>query len=113
MLASKKDDISLTPNAIERILALIEEEKKPLLLRITVNGGGCSGFEYNFSVDSAVQDDDLVFGDDKAKVAVDGVSYSLLKGSTVDYVEDLVGSSFVIKNPNASSACGCGNSFTI
>ena len=107
------DNITLSSNAVQRILALIEQEQKPILLRITVNGGGCSGFEYNFTLGTARKPDDHVFTNHGATIVVDGVSLGFIKGSEVDYVEDLVGSSFVINNPQAVSACGCGNSFAI
>jgi iron-sulfur cluster insertion protein len=83
------------------------------MLRITVSGGGCSGFQYGFSLDDQKNDDDRLFERDGVTVVIDEVSLDLLKGSEVDFVEDLIGSYFAIKNPNASSTCGCGSSFSI
>ncbi len=107
--------ITLTENAAQRILTLINEEKEASLLmfRIMVSGGGCSGFQYSFLLDEVVHQDDHVFEDQGVKIAVDEASLSLIEGSQIDYVEELIGASFQIKNPNASSACGCGNSFSI
>ncbi len=101
--------INVTENAINKIVALKNEEKiEPFFFRIAINGGGCSGFKYHLHIDDKKDEDDQVFAD---YVIVDSTSLELLNGSTIDYVEDLSGSSFVIKNPNAQSSCGCGNSF--
>ncbi len=107
--------ITLTNNAIQRIQALIAQESSepPLRLRLGITGGGCSGFQYHFMLDSALNPDDHVFGTPSAEIVVDEVSLELLKGSLVDYVEDLTSSSFIVKNPNASSGCGCGHSFSV
>jgi iron-sulfur cluster insertion protein len=107
--------IQLTDNAIHRITSLIQAEPNPeiTLFRITVSGGGCAGFQYGFSFDSTAQEDDQVFDFQGVKVVVDSASLALLEGIQIDYVEELIGSSFQIKNPNASSSCGCGNSFSI
>jgi iron-sulfur cluster insertion protein len=83
------------------------------MLRITVSGGGCSGFQYGFSLDDQKNDDDRLFERDGVTVVIDEVSLDLLKGSEVDFVEDLIGSYFAIKNPNATSTCGCGSSFSV
>jgi len=107
--------LTLTENAARKILSLIEEETSsaPQMFRVMVSGGGCAGFQYGFSLDEKVQEDDLVFEDKGVSVAVDEASLSLIEGSQIDYVEELIGSSFQIKNPNASSSCGCGSSFSI
>ncbi len=106
--------IGLTGNAAKRIAWLIEQEDQPsLMLRVTVSGGGCSGFQYGFSFDSEVKDDDRTFARDGVKVVVDEVSLELLAGSEIDFVEDLIGASFQINNPQATSSCGCGASFSI
>lgn len=107
--------ITLTDRAIERIYCLIGKEPShpPVRLRLSVSGGGCSGFQYNFVLDSALNSDDHIFNSQSAEVVIDNVSLNLLEGSIIDYVEDLTSSSFVIKNPNATSGCGCGNSFSI
>jgi len=107
--------VVLTESAAQRILTLIHEEQSatPSLFRVMVSGGGCSGFQYHFSLDDKIQEDDQVFEEHGVKVVVDEASLALLDGAQIDYVEELIGASFQIKNPNASSSCGCGNSFSI
>jgi iron-sulfur cluster insertion protein len=107
--------LTLTENAALKIRSLIKEESSSAsqMFRIMVSGGGCAGFQYGFSLDNTVHEDDLVFEDKGITVAVDEASLTLLEGSQIDYVEELIGSSFQIKNPNASSSCGCGSSFSI
>src|SRR5512134_2149530 len=108
-------DFRVSANAARRIAALIAAEGggEGLRLRVAVSGGGCSGFQYGFTLDDERHDDDRVFERDGIGVLVDEVSLELLKGSQLDYVEDLIGSYFAIKNPNASSTCGCGSSFSM
>jgi iron-sulfur cluster insertion protein len=104
----------ISERAVKRIAALVaQEHNDALMLRITVSGGGCSGFQYGFSLDDQRNDDDRLFERDGVGIVVDDVSLDLLKGSEVDFVEDLIGSYFAIKNPNASSTCGCGSSFSV
>ena len=106
--------IILTENAARRIAMLKgQENAENALLRIAVSGGGCSGFQYGLSFDDQRNDDDFVFERDGVGVVVDEVSLDLLNGAEVDFVEDLMGASFQIRNPNAASSCGCGNSFSI
>lgn len=106
--------VSLTENAARRIGELkTMEGNANLKLRLAVLGGGCSGFSYNLSLDDQTNDEDVVFESHGAALVVDPVSLQLLSGSTVDFVEDLVGSSFQIDNPNAASTCGCGSSFAV
>ena len=106
--------VSVTASAIAKVRSLIEEEDNPdLKLRVYVTGGGCSGFQYGFTFDDAVADDDSIVERDGVKVVVDAMSYPYLVGARVDYEEGLQGSKFVIQNPNASSTCGCGSSFNI
>ncbi len=106
--------ITITDNAARRISELIAaEQSSELMLRISVSGGGCSGFQYGFSLDDACQDDDLTFERNGIKVVVDNTSLELIGGAEIDFVEELVGSSFQVRNPNATSSCGCGNSFAI
>jgi iron-sulfur cluster insertion protein len=83
------------------------------MLRISVSGGGCSGFQYGFDFDEAVNEDDRLFERDGARVVIDEVSLELLKGSRIDFVEDLMGAYFKVENPNATSSCGCGSSFAM
>jgi iron-sulfur cluster insertion protein len=106
--------IVVTESAARRIAALrVREQADGAFLRIAVSGGGCSGFQYGFSFDEQKNDDDHVFERDGVVVVVDDVSLDLLSGAEVDFVEDLMGASFQIRNPNAASSCGCGNSFSI
>ena len=106
--------ILLTESAARRIAILkTQENAEDAFLRIAVSGGGCSGFQYGFSFDDQRNEDDFVFERDGVGVVVDEVSLGLLDGAEVDFVEDLMGASFQIRNPNAASSCGCGNSFSI
>jgi iron-sulfur cluster insertion protein len=106
--------IVLTEGAARRIAMLkAQEQAENAFLRITVSGGGCSGFQYELSFDGQRNEDDFVFERDGIAVIVDDVSLGLLSGAEVDFVEDLMGASFQIHNPNAASSCGCGNSFSI
>ena len=92
----------------------IQAEGRPgLMLRLSVSGGGCSGFQYGFSFDETMTDEDRIFERDGVKLVVDEVSLTLLGGAEVDYVEELVGSAFQVRNPNAKSSCGCGSSFSV
>jgi iron-sulfur cluster insertion protein len=106
-------DIRLSDALVRRIKTLQASMGRPdLMLRLAVLGGGCSGFQYQFSYVYGLESGDRVFEKDGAKLVVDDVSVDYLNGSTVDYVEDLVGSSFHVHNPNAQSSCGCGSSFS-
>jgi iron-sulfur cluster insertion protein len=106
--------ITITDSAAQRIAALkAQEEAEGSFLRIAVSGGGCSGFQYGLSFDEETNADDVVFEHGGVRVVVDDVSLDLLNGAEVDFVEDLMGASFQIRNPNAASSCGCGNSFSI
>ena len=104
---------SVSESAANRIAFLASKEGKPVMMRVAVLGGGCSGFQYNFSFEEQRHEDDLVIERNGAAVLVDSTSLELLKGSQLDYVEEMVGSSFQVKNPNATSSCGCGNSFSV
>lgn len=106
--------ITLTDSCVKQLKALRAQENSPdLCLRITVNGGGCQGFEYTFKPDTTQNDDDHVFEKDGARVLVDDISLPFLENAEIDYVDDLIGTHFKINNPNASSSCGCGTSFSI
>jgi len=109
------EGLTLTDNCIRRIQEIkLEEgpEGEKKMLRLSVEGGGCSGFMYNFSLDDKLNKDDRVFERDGAKLVVDDISYSFIKGATVDFSEELIRASFAVTiNPNAASACGCGASF--
>lgn len=112
---SLNESFSLSENAIKRIAYLISKRNDPSIkLRISVEGGGCSGFQYRYNfVQEQATSDDLYIEKDGAKVLIDSSSLELIKGSTLDYSESLDGAYFQIKNPTASSGCGCGNSFSI
>ena len=110
-------DISFSDNVLKKVSDLILEEGEPnLKLRVFVQGGGCSGFQYGFTFDESINDDDFIidkeFEGKTITFLVDAMSFQYLQGAKVDYIEDLSGSQFVIKNPNASSTCGCGSSFS-
>lgn len=106
-------EIALTSSAARRIGEILSSEPSGSMLRISVNGGGCSGFQYGFDIDRTRHDDDILLERDGAKVLVDGTSLEYLRGSTVDFVDDLIGQSFRIDNPQATSSCGCGTSFSL
>jgi iron-sulfur cluster insertion protein len=106
--------VLLTENAARRVKKLREMEGNPqLMLRLSVSGGGCSGFSYGFSLDDQKTEDDQTFEYHDVTLVIDSVSLDLLAGSTIDFVEDLVGSAFAVTNPNATSTCGCGTSFSV
>ena len=105
--------LGISENAARRIRAIAAAEgDASLMLRVAVSGGGCSGFQYNFKLDSAIGPEDRVFEQGGVKVVVDETSLDLVKGAEIDFVEDLVGSYFKMANPNAVSTCGCGTSFS-
>ncbi len=106
-------DLTLSPAAARRILSIGEAEGRPLMLRVAVEGGGCSGFQYLFDLVEDAGEDDLRIERDGAAALVDVVSLALLKGSEIDYVDQLAGAEFKVNNPNAKSSCGCGVSFSI
>ncbi|PHY22236.1 iron-sulfur cluster insertion protein ErpA [Caulobacter sp. BP25] len=106
-------DLTLSENAARRIKAIAASEGRPLMLRVAVDGGGCSGFQYRFDLVDSVEDDDLKIERDGAAALVDVVSLALLKGSEIDFVDELAGAEFRVRNPNAKSSCGCGVSFSI
>ncbi|WP_029007290.1 iron-sulfur cluster insertion protein ErpA [Azospirillum halopraeferens] len=106
--------LHISDSAARRVAFLVEQEGKPgTMLRLTVSGGGCSGFQYGFTFDDAVNADDIVFENGGTRVVTDDCSLDLLDGATLDFVEDLMGASFQIRNPNAKSSCGCGSSFGV
>lgn len=106
--------LQLSQSAAGRIAVLTAMEGNPeLKLRVSVSGGGCSGFQYGFSLDDQINADDRVFERDGVAAVIDEMSLGLLEGSEIDFVEDLIGSYFAIRNPNASSTCGCGSSFSV
>ena len=105
--------VTLSETAARRLNALSSTEGRPVMLRVAVNGGGCSGFQYEFDLVDGGQDDDITIERDGAKAVVDLMSLVMLKGSEIDFVDELVGAQFRVKNPNAKTSCGCGVSFSI
>ena len=106
-------DLTLSPSAAKRIQAIGAKEGRPVMLRVAVEGGGCSGFQYQFDLVDEAQPDDLRVERDGAAALVDVISLALLKGSEIDFVDELAGAEFRVRNPNAKSSCGCGVSFSI
>ena len=107
------DSIQLTSSAAQRVAAIAAKPGKPAILRLSVEGGGCSGFQYRFGLADAIEQDDAAVETDGVKLVVDSVSLDLVRGSAVDYVENLGGAAFKVTNPVAASGCGCGSSFSI
>jgi iron-sulfur cluster insertion protein len=107
------DQFGLTERAAARIAEIVTAQGAPAALRVAVLAGGCSGFQYKFELDTGTQPDDLVIEKGGAKVLVDPVSLELLAGGELDFADDLMGSYFAVRNPNAKSACGCGTSFSV
>jgi iron-sulfur cluster insertion protein len=105
--------ISLSPSAAARVAAIAARQAKPAILRLSVEGGGCSGFQYRFGLAETVEGDDAIAETDGVQLVVDPVSLDLVAGAEVDYVESLGGSAFRVTNPNAASGCGCGSSFSV
>ena len=105
--------VALSPSAAARVAAIAARQAKPAILRLSVDGGGCSGFQYKFGLADAVDADDAVAETDGVRLAVDAISLELVRGCTVDFVESLGGAAFKVDNPNAASGCGCGTSFAV
>jgi iron-sulfur cluster assembly accessory protein len=105
--------LSLSPAAARRVSLIAQKQEKPAILRLAVDGGGCSGFQYRFGLADGPDADDLVVETDGVKLVVDPVSLDLVSGCVVDYVESLGGAAFKVENPNASASCGCGSSFAV
>lgn len=106
-------EVELTPSAAARVATIASKQGKPAILRLSVDGGGCAGFQYKFGLAEAVEGDDVVTEQDGVRLVVDTVSLDLVRGSAVDFVENMGGASFRVTNPNAASGCGCGTSFSI
>ena len=105
--------LTLSPSAAARVAIIAAKQGKPALLRLSVEGGGCSGFQYKFDLADAPESDDLISETDGVKLIVDPMSLELVTGCTVDFVESLGGAAFKVENPNASAGCGCGSSFSV
>ena len=113
-ILEKDRSVNLTASAAKRVKELQAQENLPhAFLRLAVSGGGCSGFQYGFSFDETLQPEDRAFERDGVTLVVDETSLDLVKGAEVDFVQDMMGASFQVKNPNAASSCGCGNSFSV
>lgn len=112
-MATIAPEITLTPSAAARVAAIAGRQGKPAILRLAVDGGGCSGFQYKFELADGVAADDAVAETGDVRLVVDAVSLDLVRGCAVDYVESLGGAAFKVENPNAASGCGCGSSFAI
>lgn len=106
-------NVSVTERAVNKIAAILKNEAAGAMLRISVEGGGCSGFQYKFDVERERAADDVALGRPDATVLIDPVSLNFMTGSEIDYVDDLIGASFKVNNPQAKSSCGCGTSFSL
>ena len=106
-------EIILTENAAKRVAWIAERQHKPAILRLAVDGGGCAGFTYKFELAEQADAEDVIAETDGVRLVVDPVSLDLVRGSAVDFVEDLGGAAFKVTNPNAQSGCGCGSSFSV
>jgi len=111
--ATANDSVTVSDRALRRIGEILKSEPAGTMLRVSVEGGGCSGFQYKFDMERARDDDDLVIAGDGAVVVIDPVSAGFMAGSEIDFVEDLIGASFKVKNPLATASCGCGTSFAL
>ena len=111
--ADVTEAIQLTPSAAKRVAFIAAKQGKPAILRLSVEGGGCSGFQYRFGLADAVEGDDTTVETDGVKLVVDSISLDLVRGSAVDFVDNLGGQAFKVENPQAQAGCGCGSSFSI
>src|SRR6185312_3592659 len=105
--------VTVSSRAAKRIAAILSGEGKSTMLRLAVTGGGCSGFQYNFALDETRMDDDLFIEEGGARILIDPVSLDFLNGAEIDFTDDLIGQAFKVNNPNATSSCGCGTSFSV
>lgn len=105
--------VTVSPSAAKRIAQILAGEDSPKMLRLSVKGGGCSGFQYDFELDGTRAEDDLLIEQDGAKVLIDPVSLDFLLGAEIDFVDEMIGAAFKVNNPNAKSSCGCGTSFSV
>ena len=113
MATTVQPEIALTPAAAARVAAIAAKTGKPAILRLSVEGGGCSGFQYKFGIAEGVAGDDSVVETDGVRLVVDEISLDLVRGCSVDFVDNLGGAHFTVQNPNAASGCGCGTSFSV
>jgi iron-sulfur cluster insertion protein len=113
MTTLTQPDIALTAAAAARVAAIAGKQAKPAILRLSVEGGGCSGFQYKFGLADAPEADDTIAETDGVRLVVDSMSLDLVRGAEVDFVDSLGGQAFKVQNPNAQSGCGCGTSFSV
>ena len=113
MTTLTQPDIALTPAAAARVAVIAQKTSKPAILRLSVEGGGCSGFQYKFGFAEGVEEDDIVAEVEGVRLVVDSTSLDLVRGSQVDFVDNLGGAHFAVTNPQAASGCGCGTSFSV
>ena len=113
MTATQTETVVVTERAARRIARIVAREAGPKALRVSVEGGGCSGFSYRFDLTDERADDDMVIERDGATVLIDQTSLPFMAGSEIDFVDDLMGQSFQVRNPNATASCGCGTSFAV
>lgn len=113
-MSEESFNITLTERLVHRVRQeQISEGKPELMLRLAVHGGGCAGFQYEFTYIEGIETGDVIFEKDGVKLAIDTMSLEYLQGSTIDFTEELIGSAFAVHNPNAQSSCGCGTSFSV
>lgn len=108
-----QQNLTLSPSAAARVAAIAEKQGKPAILRLSVEGGGCSGFQYKFGLADSPEADDMIAETDGVRLVVDPASLDLVSGCVVDFVESLGGAAFKVENPNAAAGCGCGSSFSV
>jgi iron-sulfur cluster assembly accessory protein len=113
IIGARMSDITVTERAARRIGEILRREPPGSMLRVSVEGGGCSGFQYRFDIDRAQAADDVVIRREGATVLIDQISVGYLAGSEIDFIDDLIGASFRINNPQATASCGCGTSFSL
>jgi iron-sulfur cluster assembly accessory protein len=113
MDAKMSESVTVSERAARRVAEILKKEPEGTMLRVSVEGGGCSGFQYKFDMDRAKTDDDLVIARDGAVVLIDSLSVGYMAGSEIDFVDDLIGAAFKVKNPKATASCGCGTSFAL
>jgi iron-sulfur cluster assembly accessory protein len=107
------EPVTVTPRALKRVAEIVKAEAEPRLLRVSVEGGGCSGFQYRFELVAVPEADDMVVTGEGATIAVDRLSLDYMGGAEIDFVDDLIGQAFKVKNPQATASCGCGTSFAL
>ena len=113
MMTDTATPVTISARAAKKIAAILAAEGKPVMVRLAVEGGGCSGFQYQFTLDESRKGDDLLIEREGAKVLIDPISLDFLKGSEIDFADEMIGASFKVNNPNAKMSCGCGTSFSV